>query len=750
MSKSEQAFEQVITGGGIPTTEGAAFFALLKSQGTEKTAGLAKAKGIKRVGELLTGSRVRALKDAVKERGAVAGRHTSMANKLERAGARGNDSAWAASKASRKRAADVTSAADRMRRAATRESTKSLATRGAAAAGLGAAVEASDILDKKASKQVVELKGRSDKPSKMKRLGELLTGSHAKKVMSDSAELGRSARDFAVAAAATHGLKRRGFLDPYTAEDVTTRALNKSKVMRQASSQLKDYGANEQKKVTATRLGAGGAAVGAGLLAKKLLTKRASLETARANLAKEVGEANASMKAFQAAQADKELQLKEKGRERAVTNLAAEAYRDKGRRGERVGGTLGSLGGMAAGALLGKRLKSRAAGAALGYLAGGKAGKTVGEELDLRKNASVAEAALLMKAAFDASVGGGPAATPGMDGVEGAQSPGAVTEEGSPQASPDAPPIDEEVPAAPPPGSRGLEATNYLDAELAARDEQQVNEAAFYRQRMHDAMQQLQGVQDELQATQGQLQSLQDASSAVNDQISQKTQQAVDANILATQEVQRAADMRIGLEKMRQQLLQVASQDPSLLAAPPPPVEGAPPPGAPPEASPAQAPPTDAGPPSSNGGGEGQPPPEEPKGESGGAEGEKPQEGSKPPGKNPQLSVKVGNALRGALPWAAGGAALGGGGALLAAKHGDKLRAAVEEMQAGREAGDFDKAKELAKRYAQLSEAERAEKSPLKAMGMGALAGAAALGSVGPQLVPATKRLMGNIQNLRG
>lgn len=84
-------------------------------------------------------------------------------------------------------------------------------------------------------------------------------------------------------------------------------------------------------------------------------------------------------------------ELKEKGRERAVTNLAAEAWREKGRRGERLLGTAGALGGLAAGAAVGKGRTGKAIGAGLGYLAGGKLGKTVGEEADIHKNAAPLE-----------------------------------------------------------------------------------------------------------------------------------------------------------------------------------------------------------------------------------------------------------------------------------------------------------------------------------------------------------------------
>jgi hypothetical protein len=84
-------------------------------------------------------------------------------------------------------------------------------------------------------------------------------------------------------------------------------------------------------------------------------------------------------------------ELREVGRQRAVTSLAAEAHRERGRRGERVGETLGkavgALGGAGVGGkFLGKKLGPMA-GLAAGYGIGGKAGKELGTERDIRKNA---------------------------------------------------------------------------------------------------------------------------------------------------------------------------------------------------------------------------------------------------------------------------------------------------------------------------------------------------------------------------
>ena len=91
-------------------------------------------------------------------------------------------------------------------------------------------------------------------------------------------------------------------------------------------------------------------------------------------------------------------ELKETGRQRAVTNMAAEAHREKHRRGERVGETIGRAAGAVGGAAAGKKFiggrSGTIAGLAAGLMAGGKAGKEVGTEHDIRKNAAMSEEAM--------------------------------------------------------------------------------------------------------------------------------------------------------------------------------------------------------------------------------------------------------------------------------------------------------------------------------------------------------------------
>jgi len=87
-------------------------------------------------------------------------------------------------------------------------------------------------------------------------------------------------------------------------------------------------------------------------------------------------------------------ELREKGRQRAVSSMAAEFEREKSRRAERAGGALGALGGAAAGALAGKKLVGgklgTLGGAALGLTTGRQAGKEVGTEVDIKRHEKTA------------------------------------------------------------------------------------------------------------------------------------------------------------------------------------------------------------------------------------------------------------------------------------------------------------------------------------------------------------------------
>lgn len=407
---------------------------------------------------------------------------------------------------------------------------------------------------------------------------------------------------------------------------------------------------------------------------------------------------------FKIAAAEKKTdsELKETGRERAVTSLAAEAHREKGRRGERFGQTLGSLAGAGGGALAGRKYvggpMGTLGGAALGYLAGGKLGKEVGTERDIHKNAA---AMRFQKALYKL-----------------AQEPG-----DAPMASPTA---------------GNMEATNYLNAELAGRQAQEQAESQFYKGQLQSVQQQNAQMQQQIADTQAQLDQIQQQAQQAGSQIQQATQQAVAAQDEATRQTQEAARARIGAQQMRAQMLQLASQDPEMFAAqqmPPTPPgpeqmqQGAPGPEAGAEA------PTE-GPPAEQAGPAGEAPaPEQPPGGGPPAEGNSPPGGTMPAGPGgapvgpgagmapagappqPKTASVADRAIMGAL-----GAGVGAGGSLWAGSQAPRLAEKVQELEAG-QGGTFLQAARLAAARKALAGAELAQEHPVGAALAGGLTG---------------------------
>jgi hypothetical protein len=74
-------------------------------------------------------------------------------------------------------------------------------------------------------------------------------------------------------------------------------------------------------------------------------------------------------------------ELREKGRQRAVANTSSEHEREKARRGERAGKSVGALAGIAGGGALGKKLVGGKAGTLGGAVLGGLAGRGIGGEI---------------------------------------------------------------------------------------------------------------------------------------------------------------------------------------------------------------------------------------------------------------------------------------------------------------------------------------------------------------------------------
>jgi len=370
---------------------------------------------------------------------------------------------------------------------------------------------------------------------------------------------------------------------------------------------------------------------------------------------------------------------REKGRERAIANLSAEAHREKGRRGERLGATAGGALGAAGGYLLGNKYLKHpmgpSIGAGIGYLVGNKAGKELGTEVDIRKNASV-------KVAF----GSDPAA--------------------------------------------------YLEQESQAREIQGQNEAAFYRQKMREATQAMQDAQAQLSQTQQQADQL-------GGEVQERTQQALEANMSSTEQAREIANLRIGTEKMRQAMLQLAAQDPVQLASPMPDaalgdpnMEGAA--GEAPDAQGGASAPTEGvGGPNTPGGA---------------VAGSGPGSARPVAAAGGELATKQGSAaaaVKARAPWAAGGALLGAGGALLAGKKAPGLREHAGRLAEKREPGDEKTTKELARTYRALRPAERAETNPRRAAILGGLAGGVTMATSGPELMAAVKRLKQGVDALR-
>lgn len=232
-------------------------------------------------------------------------------------------------------------------------------------------------------------------------------------------------------------------------------------------------------------------------------------------------------------------ELKEKGRQRAVTSLAAEAHRERARRGERFGGLGGRAAGTLAGGAAGLRASQgmspggRLAAATIGALGGGSVGKAVGKELgterDIRKNASVSAMKLAWAKLADAE----------------AQS--------------------EEAAAMSAPSAQEMQPQHYLQAEMVGQQAQAANEAGFYRQQLAEVQQQAQGMAQQVQQAQMQLQQVQQQAAQTGAQVQQAAQEAMQARDEAVMQSMEAAKARIGAQKMRQQFLEIASQDPAQL-----------------------------------------------------------------------------------------------------------------------------------------------------------------------------------------
>ena len=555
---------------------------------------------------------------------------------------------------------------------------------------------------------------------------------------------------------------------------------------------------------------------------------------------------------------DKE--LKETGRQRGVTALAAEAQREKGRRGERAGKAIGSTAGALGGAALGRKYIGGPAGtlggAAAGYLTGGRAGGELGTELDIRKNAAVKEALSFrtVREAADKTVrqlaqevknpatreaaleklkrhgrnlghrgrstGNWMDSSKHTSGIQ-SKAQAAATNlragmKGSPEglkavregvsegtlkkiktgsfnavasmrftkalmkmAEGEAGLGAEESQMAAPTDGQEMQPRNYMQAEQMGQQAQSANEAGYYREQLQQSSQQMQGMQQQVQEAQMQLQGLQQSAEQANQQVQQAAQAAQQAHDMATEQTMQAAKARIGAQKMRQQFLQLASQDPQALgeeAMGPSPEEMA-------AQQQQQAMQQEAGMPGAEGGqAPGEAPPDAaggapaaPEGPAGQAPAPQTAPGAAPPQGQPDMNAAAGGMPGADMQGAEGasqlktgamnprmlGAAVGGGlGAGMSVVQGARapgLRQKVQDMQS--QPGGFHQASQLAKAQAASAQAGLAEKHPGMSALKGGLMGAGLGAMMGPSLaqkatnirkdLPDAARGMGRILGMR-
>jgi hypothetical protein len=434
-----------------------------------------------------------------------------------------------------------------------------------------------------------------------------------------------------------------------------------------------------------------------------------------------------------AAEAPPEVQdAARKGVLSGITQSTKDAIVDRAHRGERTGRAVGQAVGTIGGAVAGHKLLKGHAGAlvggALGYATGGSAGKEVGRGRDIARHK---HAAVRMR--FKLAC------------MKLAEEP--MAEMGGAMTSPTA--------------GQELQPVNYLQAEQMAQQAQNAQEGAFYRARAQQAEQMAQSVQEQMAQVQQQLQDLQM-------QVEPSMQEALAARDDALKQTQVAANLRLGMQKLRQQMLEVASQDPAevaaaelqgqqaqMAAAPQdgdPAAAGGAPPASPSEAgkevqeagraqdeaaiqtSQAQQ---AAGAPQP----QGSPALGAAPGPSGGADlgVMDPTAGLKQGAVSPQLI--------GAGVGAGVGALTGGLSAYRAGLGAPELRSRVQAMEA-QEQGGFRQAMQLAALKGRLAGAEVAEQHPTAATAYGALTGAVGGAAVGASAGPSIGRIANHLRPL--
>lgn len=293
----------------------------------------------------------------------------------------------------------------------------------------------------------------------------------------------------------------------------------------------------------------------------------------------------------------------------SVSQDVTHATRVSRTRGSRAGKELGTVGGAAAGYALGRKggVAGKLGGTALGALIGRSAGKSVGEEIDRARTLSRYDRAKRKKAEIEktSSVGmvrhlwklaQGEAPTEAMEGAEGATpAPGPVDVAGMSQeemmaagAMPAGPRVAPPSGAPTPEDLARAEAEAQLEEEMMADELADQSAADYYKQLAEEASAQLEQATQAIQEAQmaaeqasQQAQMSQQQADMATQQLQQQSQQdsaeKQQLNEEALNAKQNIMQMRQAMQAYRENLQDLALQDPTAMAGPSPEEQGMPP-----------------------------------------------------------------------------------------------------------------------------------------------------------------------------
>ena len=310
--------------------------------------------------------------------------------------------------------------------------------------------------------------------------------------------------------------------------------------------------------------------------------------------------------------------------------------------------------------------------------------------------------------------------------------------------------------------------TNYLEAEQTAQHAQNQNEATYYRGLLQTMQMKTQALQQQMESANQQMADIQTQVAETDAGAQAATEQATQSQIEARQHAQMAANMRLGMEKLRTQLFDIASQEPGITS----PIPGQPMAGEPEAAGQgtmSQQMALDSGAsPDSALGGESVAGTQGAQGPAGGAPGASGTPMAAPsaagnesarnaPGTGKPTSTATAEpttffetqkelpkaaSVRSAVTGAALGGLVGGGGTYLEARKGSgALKQKVHDLESKK--GGFGHALNMAQAKTRLALREAIEEHPVAATGTGAVAGAlsgAQIGKVAPSMARETAR----------